>query len=548
MTNKTKKMIVAVMGLALLAGCSGKGNDGKKQADIGDFEPYSKYEEPVTFTIGRGQRDLDLLPEGDTIEDNTASRFIKEQANIDVEVAWISAEVGKKVSLSLATGDIPDVLVVGRELLQQLVDNDLAADLTEVYEKTASDDLKARLNSTQETLMETTTFDGKLRAIPVPKMEYEHSIVWIRKDWVEKVGAKMPETKEDIYRLARTFVEKDASGTGETLGLSIGEEVVGHFGANFELDPLFNESNAYPRQWLVDESGKVSYGSNTPETKAVLEELAALYKDGVIDKQMAVRKNDDRVALISSGKLGIHFDGFWSSKYDLPESVKNDPKAEWVAVNVPKDDNGIFKTYFGRPDTGNYIVVKKDYAHPEAVMKALNLNNDFFFGSTKEAKAYKEEHLKGQTFAWFHLPIPVKLAFADANKVNYQSFVEAVETNDGDKLSPDIRPVFDKYQKYADGGKVPSNDTVAWGEITAILEGMKATTADDTDIKQVGYFDQTETMLEKWVNLEKIEDEMYLKIITGEEPLSYFDQYVKEWKKMGGDQIIEEIQQVMDQK
>jgi putative aldouronate transport system substrate-binding protein len=40
--------------------------------------------------------------------------------------------------------------------------------------------------------------------------------------------------------------------------------------------------------------------------------------------------------------------------------------------------------------------------------------------------------------------------------------------------------------------------------------------------------------------LEKIRDETYYGIITGEKPLDAFDAFVKEWKEVGGDILTKE--------
>lgn len=49
-------------------------------------------------------------------------------------------------------------------------------------------------------------------------------------------------------------------------------------------------------------------------------------------------------------------------------------------------------------------------------------------------------------------------------------------------------------------------------------------------------------MKQTWANLTKLEQESFIKIVTGSEPLDYFDTFVSNWKKQGGDQIIQEIE------
>ncbi|KAG2968751.1 hypothetical protein PC120_g26780, partial [Phytophthora cactorum] len=107
-----------------------------------DYEPYGKYETPVEFTIGRNTNHVNNLPSGDTIEDNLATRYVEDRVNVKAKVAWETDDMDQKLSLSMTTGDLPDVMLVSREIFNQLVDNDLIADMTEVYEKTASEGVK----------------------------------------------------------------------------------------------------------------------------------------------------------------------------------------------------------------------------------------------------------------------------------------------------------------------------------------------------------------------------------------------------------------------
>jgi putative aldouronate transport system substrate-binding protein len=48
-------------------------------------------------------------------------------------------------------------------------------------------------------------------------------------------------------------------------------------------------------------------------------------------------------------------------------------------------------------------------------------------------------------------------------------------------------------------------------------------------------------MADKGANLDKIKSETFMKIITGNAPISEFDKFVDDWKKLGGDQITKEV-------
>ncbi|MNO09931.1 hypothetical protein D3C81_2334780 [compost metagenome] len=49
----------------------------------------------------------------------------------------------------------------------------------------------------------------------------------------------------------------------------------------------------------------------------------------------------------------------------------------------------------------------------------------------------------------------------------------------------------------------------------------------------------------KWSELQRMENEAFLKMIVGDSPLEEFDRFVKEWELAGGAQITEEVRQAV---
>ena len=52
-------------------------------------------------------------------------------------------------------------------------------------------------------------------------------------------------------------------------------------------------------------------------------------------------------------------------------------------------------------------------------------------------------------------------------------------------------------------------------------------------------------MAEKWSELQELEKEAYLRIISGEEELDYFDVFVEEWLEQGGAQVTQEVREAV---
>ena len=62
------------------------------------------------------------------------------------------------------------------------------------------------------------------------------------------------------------------------------------------------------------------------------------------------------------------------------------------------------------------------------------------------------------------------------------------------------------------------------------------------------YNGQTETMETNGVNLKKMEEETFSKIVMGKADISEFDTFVENWKSQGGDQILKEINEELSSK
>ena len=332
------------------------------------------YEETLTVTIGGLGNPQDMnLPEGDTLEDNEFTRLYKERWNMDVKVEWMAvdeAALSQKVSLAITSGQMPDIMMVPNQvLLSQLVESDLVADLDSAYEIGMSPYNKAVLDTYGDRKFDTCTFDGKLKAISNYVPGYSYAFTWIRKDWLDKLGLEEPGSLEELQAVAKAFVEEDPDGNGQkdTIGLLCDQRVGGLYNSNHTMDPVFGYYGSYPRQWLTDESGNVTYGTIAPETKEALATLRQMYADKLIDEEFAVRNPNDINAPLAAGKCGIIFGPWWAA-YTLQDSINNDPDADWQPYLCPLDQNGEFKTYQQEIHT-YWAVVRKDFPHPEALMK-----------------------------------------------------------------------------------------------------------------------------------------------------------------------------------
>ena len=559
--NLKMKMLSAVLASIFIStafiGCkAGLGNESSAESSVNLSDPawkeavttpYGKYPETVKYTFGKITSAYQNLKgteyEKDDDSNSAWTRYMKAKLNVVNEnkfVANSGDDYDQKVSMAIVSHDIPDIMTVpDYETLKELYENDMIEDLSEAYENCASDRIKEIYDSYDGRCLNTAKFDGKLMALPTTEISHGPGILWLRKDWMDKLGLKEPKTMDDIENILKNFIDKDPgqNGAGNTVGLVVGSEVAGVSGGPYMVNNIFALYGAYPKQWIDDGNGKAVYGSIQPGMKKGLEKLSQMYSKGLIDKQMAVRTADDCKALLTSGKSGAVLDNWWGS-WTVMDTLKLDPNAEWVPYCCPVGDDGAVTMFTGNPNS-SYIVVRKGYEHPEVLIKLADVQFDYSRYQDKDEKSTKEitdyKNLNIDT-GILNMNIDYFDSMYHDNRME-----DALKTGDTSKLSVYDMSNYNSYKNYLDSVKNGTEINPAeWANYNA----MKcANMVKDLKIKEVNpiFFGNTQSMSLKWPTLDKMEQEMYLKIITGEESVDYFDKFVESWKQTGGDQITEEV-------
>ncbi|OPA73321.1 hypothetical protein BVG16_29395 [Paenibacillus selenitireducens] len=517
--------------------------------------PFGAYPETVTYSVGQMATKFTLLAGSPYAKDNATNnvwtRYFKDKLNVQ-NTSKFEANDGKdynqKVSMAIVSGEIPDIMVVpDYSTLQQLYENDLIADLTDAYKNSTSDRIKEIYDSYGGRVLDSAKFDGKLMALPTTEISHGPGILWLRKDWMDKLGLQEPKTMDDIEHIIKEFVEKDpgGNGAGKTVGLVVdNENVAGISGGQYTFNNIFALYGAFPKQWMDDGKGNAVYGSIQPEMKPALTKLSDMYKKGLIDRQFAVRTGDDRKALLTSGKSGSFIDNWWGS-WIVADSLKLNKDAKWVSYVAPQSEDGSVTMFTGNPSS-SYLVVRKGFEHPELAAKIVSLQYDYQRyeekdeATLKEFSDYSALNVSGS-------PIVINIDYYDAFYRNVGIMKHALETGDPSELkSNNDISAYHSYKSYLDSvksGKAP--DPNAWAGYTASI--TTASLVEKSNIKEVNpvFFGSTASMALKWPTLSKMELEMYLKIITGDQTPDDFDKFVDTWKKTGGDLITKEVNEAL---
>lgn len=549
---------LSLAGCLVLTGCNKQQTEKTDTAEhtqewkTAETTPFGRYPEEVIYTLGKmtGMNNSNL-PKGDTYEDNGYTRYLKKQLNIqnkDVFEAGENDNYQETVSMTIASRELPDVMVVNdMDMLQLLVDNDLIEDLTQVYEDCTSSRIKDIYNSYGSEILDNVTFNGKLMALPETNIDDGPSLCWLRKDWMDKLDLDAPETVEDVENIVHEFVQKDpgGNGKGETVGLVCDDELTGGCGYSYEYqnDIIFASFGAFPKQWIYNKDGEVVYGSVQNEAKAALGKLRQMYQQGTLDNNFLMRESSNIIELIVSGRCGSFFGPWWSPNNPLMSAMQKNPNAEWQPYLIQTDKDG--RTSFASQNPNDkYVVVRKGYKHPEIVMKIVSvLFDDLRYDEedVREMERYYQDNVDPTA-----RPLAINVDYKDALMRCYDSLKDAIQ---GRKKLEDLGLLEGAYyiscSKYIDRKKDTSAQK-SWEDWAAYASRMTACSVlrkgQTRQVKSL-FFGETKTMKSNWWRLEELEKKAYLEIVTGQKPLSYFDEFVKEWNRQGGEKIRGEVAQ-----
>lgn len=508
--------------------------------------------EAVTIMMGRQTLQNPKLPEGDTYENNAYTRMLEDKLNVKIvdEFEANGDDYDRQVSLALSAGDIPDIMkVTTLDELQELYENDLIADLTESYESHASDYLKGIYDSYGGRALENVAFDGKIMAIPGTNADSGPSIVWIRSDWMDSLGITVDEdgngciTIEELEMVAKEFVDKNPGNAENVVGIALASWLTsGDPDGTYSMNSLAYAMGAFPKTWY-EKDGGIIYGSTTEEMKNALSTAAGWYRDGILDPQVGTRTWDDITALLANGQTGIAF-GTWHIPDWLLNNVYALNKDASFQAYALEDANG--KVNCKHNDaTNGYMVVSKEFAHPELAVEIANLFYDELANSSSvaeefpEVAKYMEDGVDGSTRP-FNIEVNSYTSLLD----DYKDLKQCL---DGEITVEEIHSAEQRTNAAVIGAYLEgTEDATGWAKYHSRMKGVNLIyelTEQDLFSWLTPVFPQTTpTMETNWANLEKLEEETFIKIVTGVEDVETgFAQFVENWNAQGGAQIIDEI-------
>jgi putative aldouronate transport system substrate-binding protein len=561
MTRKSALAAAALMLAATgLAACSGSKDEEGSSSPSSASSPSAsasasatesaykdKYDPPVTITTVWGVDPALKFKNGETIENNVATKWALDTLGIKIDSLWSVTDTNNafvtKMRLAMSSSQkLPDVVTIGTggdydQLAQDLIDTGAFREVGSLFDQYANEKWKAAMNL-DPNVWNPYTRDGKRMGIPVLDYAYNHDyLLWIRQDWLDKLHLEAPKTLEELEKVMDAFKNQNPDGLkpNQVIPLSIGFKTTMN---TWMGDPswVFGAYGTIPDQWNKAADGSLEWGSINPAAKQALQKLKEWRDKGYIPSEAALWDENKTSEPAVAGTAGIIPGPYWMSGWPLQDTAKNVPGAVWKPYAIPTGPDGKAGRH-GTNFTSGVTLINKNMEHPEALFTYQN----YLFENLADPQPGSQWDIG--VFKGYDYDLD-----ANGNPV-YLDKIPGGEVN------------INRYWLVKDGARIPDAQMKA---LLKLADGNEPTTRLEKEVKNnygpetpaaakvllsqpdISYKDMftgpaTPTMTSKQDYLKKIEMQTFNEIIYGKKDLSAFDKFVSDWKAAGGDKMTQEV-------
>ncbi|QUL53839.1 extracellular solute-binding protein [Paenibacillus tritici] len=326
-----------------------------------DGDKYSSLPKEISASIyDRGQ----VAASEGSYEDNRWTKYINE--NSGVKVNWMPIprnQEADKFNVLIASEQAPDMMTTyNRDFIVRWANEGVIQPLDEYIDK-YSTSYKKYLEEHPELKPYLTLEDGKTYAIASLRPTRANTALFIRQDWLDKLGLKMPKTVDELVEVAKAFRDNDPDGNGQkdTIPMAMSTAYTAI------TDDWYMARSA---AWFV-EDGKLVQSFFTDRYKDALAFRQLAYKENLVDKEFATDKEFSRQKqLWTTGRSGIYFSNL-NMDNTISDLRKNNPGAKLTAVPPLATKYG---TNGYEIEVPNHLLTafNKDMKNPKAAMELID--------------------------------------------------------------------------------------------------------------------------------------------------------------------------------
>lgn len=541
--------------LSSLTGCVSNSTNKKD----GDSQEKTKIDSTQTSSDLKSTDPLDkYAPKNDKIynikwakKQQGGKQVVKEKADI----VWYFEDMfnvkfdiqdyvdEKDLNLRIASGERYDFIETrSPEQYTKYVEEGMLLELTDDMFKRFAPNMWTSLNKEAPGFFDYGFIDGKRYSVGALSYldEYHYPIVW-RSDWLNNVGIKEPpktlnEFEEAMYAFAKN--DPDKNNKNDTYGMS-----------NTSIQLILNyfgySGYTYGQTIWHERNGELVWGAVQPELKEAVALLNKWYKDGVLDPEFITTENKGGYWALSHSfieeRIGLSCMGY-SYHWTVPQKIEIN--SDGKPIMLPEGSSNFNELYNKKKDEALSMYT---YGEPligsDGVQRARAVESTFWgvlYGISSDLEKKEPDKVGKILDIWQRI-----------NNTDFDTFMYSVLGKEGEDWF---------FNEYGAAQSTSSKD------ITALERGgntlfhiaynpsfwkkylkVRYDYADDPKNKfTIGVmknkFTWTVPSATKYkAELDKIQQESFIQIITGEKPVDYFDEYIKIWMSAGGEQYTKEV-------
>ncbi|URJ58030.1 ABC transporter substrate-binding protein [Paenibacillus polymyxa] len=524
--------ILMLAGVFVLSGCSGGGGESKNQTVNPDQDAnFNKTGLPIVkeaVTLKMVSPKAALAPDYSKME---IFKRLEKQTNIKIDWENIpDTDFAEKKNLLLASGDLPDAFYgagfTDYELINYGKDGTIIP-LENLIDKYAPN-LKALLNRRPDIKLAITAPDGHIYGLPSweeNKLDTNPFFHVINKNWLDKLGLKVPQTLDEYTQALIAFKTKDPNGNGKADEIPLSfmhmqwcSDIAGIFGAFGIPDNL---------EHRIVREDKVIFTASQPQYKEALKYIHDnWYKQGLIDPESFTQ---DAAQYLAKGKtpdetLGSYV---WWEVEEVVGAERSKDYALLPPLKGPNGDQMIGRNNGGGPGRGSFVITKEN-RYPAMTMRWIDQQYDPYMAAQIHWGPLDVVFKKDEKGKLVNLPLPKGVSAGEfRQKVAPGTGNPGVITIDDFGKVVDMEPRAQKRAEYLEKYYTPYMKK----------ENYPSIFFEPDELDKIN---RIEPELIKYVNTQRG------KFIVDGEVDEKWDSYVKTLEKMGLNELMEIYQKGLD--
>ncbi|RGL30704.1 extracellular solute-binding protein [Paenibacillus polymyxa] len=524
--------MLMLAGVFALSGCSGGGGESKNQTVNPDQDAnFNKTGLPIVkeaVALKMVSPKAALAPEYSKME---IFKRLEKQTNVKIDWGNIpDTDFAEKKNLLLASGDLPDAFYgagfTDYELINYGKDGTIIP-LENLIDKYAPN-LKALLNRRPDIKLAITAPDGHIYGLPSweeNKLDTNPFFHVINKNWLDKLGLKVPQTLDEYTQALIAFKTKDPNGNGKADEIPLSfmhmqwcSDIAGIFGAFGLPDNL---------EHRIVREGKVIFTASQPQFKEALKYIHDnWYKQGLIDPESFTQ---DAAQYLAKGKTSDETLGsyVWWEVEEVVGPERSKDYALLPPLKGPNGDQMIGRNNGGGPGRGSFVITKEN-RYPAMTMRWIDQQYDPYMAAQIHWGPLDVVFKKDEKGKLVNLPLPKGVSAGEfRQKVAPGTGNPGVITFDDFGKVVDMEPRAQKRAEYLEKYYTPYMKK----------ENYPSIFFEPDELDKIN---RIEPELIKYVNTQRG------KFIVDGEVDEKWDSYVKTLEKMGLNELMEIYQKGLD--